>query len=378
MKSNTIFVIVIVSIVGIIGTASIDSIYADHSIHEHKYGLYLASESPFSCSLSNDWTKRLCILDLSYADLSGEDLQRYDWVGVDLTGADLSGANLSGTDLRKTVLTGADLSGADLSYANLRGADLSHADLSNVIFLNTEIYSVNLYGANYSEDSFNHVFKVPGGNESWKNMVKFTYTPHPINSNPSNSNPSNIWTNDEKFKTPIDCTLINPPKWDKKIERGESSQITWYNPDTNNCRYNVSFYHHDKTDGGSTENVKNSDTFSWDSIGVKYFQICPTNDKDCKSELHRFELVNTSISCALLTTPRWDKTAEVGEDFTINWSNPNPLNCRYDVTFYDSNKKYLGASYPQVEKIKSLTLTAPEDPVVHYFKISPTNGGEGD
>lgn len=83
-------------------------------------------------------------------------------------------------------------------------------------------------------------------------------------------------------------------KWDKKIERNEEFTITWSNPDTNNCRYDVLFYHEDGSDGGIWNSVKNSAIIDWDSIGTKYFKICPTNENFCTSPSYSFTLEDTS------------------------------------------------------------------------------------
>jgi hypothetical protein len=103
-----------------------------------------------------------------------------------------------------------------------------------------------------------------------------------------------------------DCTLKNPPNWDKEIERGGEFTITWDNPastpdslgntNSSHCRYDVSFYHADKSDAGEHVNKINLDNGKWDTTGTKFFKICPMNDDDCKSEseFYRLEFVNTS------------------------------------------------------------------------------------
>jgi len=170
-----------------------------------------------------------------------------------------------------------------------------------------------------------------------------------------------------------DCTATNV-KWDKKIERGEDFTITWSNPDTNNCRYDVLFYHADKSRTGE-ENISeyNIANISWDSIGIKYFKICPTNDNDCKSnsEYQSFELINTSVDCTA-SNIKWDKKIERGEDFTITWKNPDTNNCRYDVLFYNNDKSD-GGMWPN--KIDS-TTNFWDGIGTKFFKICPTNDND--
>jgi uncharacterized protein (UPF0333 family) len=100
-------------------------------------------------------------------------------------------------------------------------------------------------------------------------------------------------TSEQNKQYQNDCTATNI-KWDKKIERGESFTITWNNPDANNCRYDVSFYHNDKTDGGVHYDIVRDLKGDWDSSGTKFFKICPTNDNDCKSPFYSFTLEDTS------------------------------------------------------------------------------------
>ena len=71
------------------------------------------------------------------------------------------------------------------------------------------------------------------------------------------------------------CTLENL-RQDKKIERDEPFTIYWDNPDTKNCRYDVSFYYADKSDTGydAAEPAISSIAVTWDTVGTKYFKIC--------------------------------------------------------------------------------------------------------
>ena len=178
----------------------------------------------------------------------------------------------------------------------------------------------------------------------------------------------------------IDCTLKSPPIWDKTIESGESSQITWDNPSGNtnssHCRYDVLFYHADKSNAGLwSDSAIASGTINWDSIGTKYFKICPTNDNDCKSnsEFYSFVLIpnlskqNTSIDCTLKSPPIWDKTIEVNESILITWDSPDIHQCRYDVIITDN-----GYSEIFKEEISSLELSQ-KFASENYFKICPTN-----
>ena len=81
------------------------------------------------------------------------------------------------------------------------------------------------------------------------------------------------------------CTLENL-RHDKKIERDEPFTITWNNPDTKNCRYDVSFYYADKSDAGELTGYMDSVEVTWDTVGTKYFKICPTSVNDCKSPFY--------------------------------------------------------------------------------------------
>ena len=83
----------------------------------------------------------------------------------------------------------------------------------------------------------------------------------------------------------VNCTFENLLV-DTKIERDEQFTIKWNNPDTNNCRYDVSFYHADKSDAGEWTDTISSVEVSWNTIGTKYFKICPTNVNDCKSPFY--------------------------------------------------------------------------------------------
>ena len=181
-------------------------------------------------------------------------------------------ADLSDKDLR-----GADLRGADLSYANLRWADLSYANLENIKLENAEIEGINLFGATYEDYSFRHVFKIDGERD-WRSMVVFKDT------QVQNQNDSN-------YSTPLkedynDCKIYSSPRYDRTVERDEEFTITWSNPDTKNCRYDVSFYHADKSSAGVRTDKINSDSVSWNTIGTKFFKICPTNVNDCKSPFY--------------------------------------------------------------------------------------------
>jgi len=181
-------------------------------------------------------------------------------------------------------------------------------------------------------------------------------------------------TSDQNKQYQNDCTATNI-KWDKKIERNEEFTINWSSPDTNNCRYNVLFYHADKSStGGEYIDGINFQTVSWDSIGTKFFKICPTNDNDCKSnsEFHSFELINSSIDCTLKNSPKWDKTVERGESFTITWNNPDTNNCRYDVSFYHNDRTDGGVYYDIVRDWKG-----DWDSIgTKFFKICPTNDND--
>ena len=179
-------------------------------------------------------------------------------------------------------------------------------------------------------------------------------------------------TSDQNKQYHNNCTPTNI-KWDKKIERGEDFTITWKNPDANNCRYDVLFYHpSDVGSGGEWPNKIDSTTNNWDSIGIKYFKICPTNDNDCKSfsntEYQSFELINTSVDCTA-TNIKWDKKIERGESFTITWNNPDANNCRYDVSFYHNDNTDGGVHYDIVRDWKGDW----DDVGIKYFKICPTN-----
>jgi hypothetical protein len=69
------------------------------------------------------------------------------------------------------------------------------------------------------------------------------------------------------------------------------------------------------------------------------------------------------------TNIKWDKKIERGEDFTINWSNPDANNCRYDVSFYQNDKTDAGVTYSLVR-----SWQGDWDGVgIKYFKICPTN-----
>ena len=180
-------------------------------------------------------------------------------------------------------------------------------------------------------------------------------------------------TSDQNKQYQNDCTATNI-KWDKKIERNEDFTITWHNPDTSNCRYDVSYYRADKSGAGVFTNKIDLDSSSWNSIGIKYFKICPTNDNDCKSnsEFHSFQLINTSIDCTLKNSPKWDKTVERGESFTITWNNPDTNNCRYDVSFYHNDKTDGGVHYDIVRDWKGDW----DSSGTKFFKICPTNDND--
>jgi hypothetical protein len=101
------------------------------------------------------------------------------------------------------------------------------------------------------------------------------------------------------INTSVDCTATNI-KWDNKIERGEDFTITWKNPDANNCRYNVSFYHNDKTDASVEYSLVRGWQGDWDDLGIKYFKICPINENFCKSPFYSFTLEDTSDSIVFI------------------------------------------------------------------------------
>jgi len=83
--------------------------------------------------------------------------------------------------------------------------------------------------------------------------------------------------------------------------------------------------------------------------------------------------VKNSDDCKLKTPPRWDKTAEIGEKFTITWDNPNRNDCRYDVTMYDQNKnKFWRTTGEWTDAISSIGITQ-NSPGQSYFKICTTN-----
>jgi hypothetical protein len=179
-----------------------------------------------------------------------------------------------------------------------------------------------------------------------------------------------------------DCTLKSTPTWDKKIERGDEFKITWDNPSGNanssHCIYDIFFYHDKKTPTG-TENsgAKDSWSASWDSIGIKYFKICPANDYVCKSnsEFYSFELVNTSIDCTLKSIPSWDKIVHP-DKITIIWNNPDLKNCRYDVSFY--NKDLTNAGGKSEDAINNIKISWTNGVGDKFFQICPTNVNDAD
>ena len=287
----------------------------------------------------------------SYADLSDKNLK-----GADLRGADLKWADLRGADLRGADLTGADLTGADLSYANLRWADLSYANLENIKLENAEIEGINLFGATYEDYSFRHVFKIDGDRD-WRSMAVFKDT------QVQNQNDSNYSTSLKEDYN--DCKIYFSPRYDRTVERDEDFTITWSNPDTKNCTYDVSFYHADKSSAGVWTDQINSASVSWDSSGTKFFKICHENE--C-SVFYKFELVNTSIDCTP-TNVKLSEKIERDEDFTITWSNPDTKNCIYDVSFYHADKSSAGLVTDEINSVSGSWNAIG----TKFFKICPTN-----
>ena len=79
--------------------------------------------------------------------------------------------------------------------------------------------------------------------------------------------------------------------------------------------------------------------------------------------------VMNSDACALKNPPRWDKTAEVNEKFTITWDNPNRNICTYDVMMFDQNKFRINITTGQwTDRIDEIGITQ-NFAGQSYFKI---------
>ena len=62
--------------------------------------------------------------------------------------------------------------------------------------------------------------------------------------------------------------------------------------------------------------------------------------------------------CKLKTPPRWDKTAEKDEQFSISWDNPDTKICKYYVVMYDQNKnKFHGTTGSWTGIVTSFEIT---------------------
>jgi len=200
------------------------------------------------------------IVTISYAD-RGEQL-----AGADLSGADLRYADLQHADLRDADLSGADLFGADLFGANLRFANLFGADLSGANLSSADLSFAYLFGADLS-----------GANLGGANLRKADLSGADLSG-------ANLDGTDLQNQN-IDCKLKNPPRWDKTAEIGEAFTITWDNPDTNNCKYNVIMYDQNKNKvqgtTGSWTGITTQLEITQNYAGQSYFKICNANENWC-------------------------------------------------------------------------------------------------
>ena len=218
-------------------------------------------------------------VDFSGANLSGIDFSFSTFYGVNFSNADLSGANLSNADLSGDDFRGANLSGTILSNADLSGANLIGADLSDA-----KIKYANLKGAILvKEDLIDNPWK-----SGFEKPTETAEAPKPaettLQMNPNNSNPDN-----EKIKNSIDCTLKNPPRWDKTAEKGEQFSISWDNPDRNICKYYVVMYDQNKNKfhrtTGSWTGIVSSLEITQNFADQSYFKICNAKENWCSKFL---------------------------------------------------------------------------------------------
>ena len=83
--------------------------------------------------------------------------------------------------------------------------------------------------------------------------------------------------------------------------------------------------------------------------------------------------VKNSDDCKLKTPPRWDKTAEKDEQFSISWDNPDTSICKYYVVMYDQNKnKSERTSGQWTDRISGIDITQSWGEQ-SYFKICNAN-----
>jgi hypothetical protein len=214
--------------------------------------------------------------DLRFVDLTGIDL-----TGVDFSGADLTGANMNRADLHYADFSGADLTGADLGFANLSGANLSGANLYGAKLSGANLSGANLYGANLYGANLRFV-DLTGANLSGANLEGTDLEGTDL------SGAVLTGADHKKIEPKIDCTIDTTPAYNKKMLKGEKLTIMWFNPDTENCRYNILFYNDKSQLKQNSIYVEKKNFFEkqYGLSGINFFKICPTNVGDCKSEFY--------------------------------------------------------------------------------------------
>ena len=83
--------------------------------------------------------------------------------------------------------------------------------------------------------------------------------------------------------------------------------------------------------------------------------------------------VKYSDGCKLKTPPRWDKTAEKDQQFSISWDNPDTNICKYYVVMYDQNKNKSNFMTGQwLDMVNQIDITQNWEEQ-SYFKICNAN-----